>query len=111
MLNCLLKTGGSHQTIFNWKCFFDIKTCFDPFKPLLLVLKFETFCFGYMSRIAFGDRKMASLDIRVVENNIAKKDYCVLDLPNLLAQNKLNGHFKLRSRCLSSSFREAEPWN
>ena len=87
--NCLLKTGGSHQTIFNRKCFFDIETCFDltsmdSFKPILVVLEFETACFGNMSRIAFGDRKMKSLGLAEVEPDIAQNNYCGPDLPNLL---------------------------
>ena len=114
--NCLLKTGGSHQTIFNRKCFFDIETCFDPtsmdsFKPVLVVLEFETACFGNMSRIAFGDSKMKSQDLGVAEPDIAQNDYCAPYLPNLLAPNKLNARFKSRARCWPRFAQEVEPWN
>ena len=96
------------------KCFFDIETCFDPtsmdsFKPVLVVLEFETACFGNMSRITFGDRKMKNPGRAEVEPDIAQNDYCGPDLPNLLAPSKLNPRFRSRSRCWPKA--PGEAWN
>ena len=48
----------------------------DSFKPILVVLEFETVCFGNTSRIIFGDKKLISPKLNVVEKSVAQFDYC-----------------------------------
>ena len=112
--HCKMKSAES-QVIHNRKCCFDIECCYDSekmdsFKPILVMLEFETVCFGNTLRIIFGDKKLISPKLNLVEKNVAQFDYCAdVNLPNLLAPMKLNHSFRSRSRCWPENEQGSKP--